>query len=888
MSVIGGIAAEANKYSSFAGQLSDNVIGNGFNITGVGSLVASNLTGLLTTPVQNLITGLGIQTQTLNMGGNAIIGASTISSGISPLSADLNFNRFNLTNATSITGDNLFGTVQTASQPGIKTIGDYIGNLNMNSNRVINVAAPVSANDATNKTYVDNLGLNVNASNLLGDRLASNVVNSNLQNLGVQNQTLNMGSNNISNCSTILANNLICPEISGTNISASRLTCPEISGTSSLAFNSDGDISFDPGVGSVLRFTRNLDMNISNSITRASSVACSDILMNNLGISNTGSNGNIRLTPSGTGEVDVFKNLHMNLHRIRGVGAPTQNNDAATKTYVDSSKPTAETLSGTALNPNITGSSLQSLGAQTANLDMNTRSIDNANFVTAMGLRTTYLSSNPPDTLITALVPLSMNNAHKITGLVAPTDANDAATKAYVDSRVFPTAETLSGSALNDNITGSNLTTLGTQSRLLNMGNFQIINLATPLNPSDAANKTYVDDLWSETALPSSFTSSSLQSLGVQNLDLNMGTKKIINLNTPVLGTDAVTKNYVDTKSIGDFPGTALSTNVVSSSLKSLGVQTANLNMGNFKITNLAAPTSGTDAATKTYVDSIAPSVSAANLTGDTLASNVTISSLATISPTNNTLYVGSSFTKFYNFGSGYVALDGSASVNTRSIVFQNAGQVRYELGMKMVNGSPGGTSFFIWDNMSEINYLILQGNSAEALRFPRYTTNGFMSTKDSQGVLWINPSDRRVKHNEVILDTAKSLETIMKLKPKSFDWKEANEGRHDVGFVAQDVEEFIPEAVDGKKFEYEFIREGAGPGVVGDIKKDENGNPLLDYDKPRYRTLNTTAILSVLVSACQEMEKRNRLLEQKVVELEEIVSEFISEFSPNKRAKLE
>jgi hypothetical protein len=83
-------------------------------------------------------------------------------------------------------------------------------------------------------------------------------------------------------------------------------------------------------------------------------------------------------------------------------------------------------------------------------------------------------------------------------------------------------------------------------------------------------------------------------------------------------------------------------------------------------------------------------------------------------------------------------------------------------------------------------------------------------------------------------------------------------------------------------------VREKGGPGYDGDVVKDENGNPVLDYTRPRYRAFDTTPVLSVLVSAFQELEKRNRLLEQKVVELEEIVSEFISEFSPNKRAKLE
>lgn len=68
--------------------------------------------------------------------------------------------------------------------------------------------------------------------------------------------------------------------------------------------------------------------------------------------------------------------------------------------------------------------------------------------------------------------------------------------------------------------------------------------------------------------------------------------------------------------------------------------------------------------------------------------------------------------------------------------------------------------------------------------------------------------------------------------------------------YYAQDVETAIPEAIDGKKYEYEFIRDGASQGVDGTIRVDEEGNPVLDYDRPRYRGLNQCAILSVLVSA--------------------------------------
>ncbi len=53
-------------------------------------------------------------------------------------------------------------------------------------------------------------------------------------------------------------------------------------------------------------------------------------------------------------------------------------------------------------------------------------------------------------------------------------------------------------------------------------------------------------------------------------------------------------------------------------------------------------------------------------------------------------------------------------------------------------------------------------------------------------------PSDRRLKEN--IQGLAKSLEKVMGLKPVTFSWKEND--CQGMGFIAQEVEEVIPELV--------------------------------------------------------------------------------------------
>ena len=76
----------------------------------------------------------------------------------------------------------------------------------------------------------------------------------------------------------------------------------------------------------------------------------------------------------------------------------------------------------------------------------------------------------------------------------------------------------------------------------LNMDNKKIINLRQPTDDTDAANKKYVDDNKVD-------FSSYIKVDGTNKMagDLNMENNKIINLNDePTTGTDAVNKNYVD------------------------------------------------------------------------------------------------------------------------------------------------------------------------------------------------------------------------------------------------------------------------------------------------------------------------------------------------------
>jgi hypothetical protein len=96
--------------------------------------------------------------------------------------------------------------------------------------------------------------------------------------------------------------------------------------------------------------------------------------------------------------------------------------------------------------------------------------------------------------------------------------------------------------------------------------------------------------------------------------------------------------------------------------------------------------------------------------------------------------------------------------------------------------------------------------------------------------------SDQRLKENVRDLDSG--LDKILALKPRRFDWKEGKgkDVRDDMGFIAQEVEEVMPELIGDWK---------AGEGVPDDLKSVKAGD-----------------LIPVLVKAIQELTARVAQLE--------------------------
>ena len=239
--------------------------------------------------------------------------------------------------------------------------------------------------------------------------------------------------------------------------------------------------------------------------------------------------------------------------KLRNVGPPNSNNDAATKKYVDD---------------NSSGSLLSSKLTVDSNIDMNHKRMynlyppqDNNDSAVKFYVDAKFLQVSGSSSMIGNL----NMNSKKIVNVNAPTNQNDASNKKYVDDTVG-----------SQKMTGN-----------IDMNNNRIYNLPTPTGGKQPTPLAFTDFKYLHVAGTNKMTN-----------NLDMDNKGIIHLKPPTSDTDAATKKYVD-----DNAGSP----DLSDYLEKDGTvaMTGNLNLNNNKIINLSKPTQNNEAATKDYTDKL-------------------------------------------------------------------------------------------------------------------------------------------------------------------------------------------------------------------------------------------------------------------------------------------
>ena len=250
--------------------------------------------------------------------------------------------------------------------------------------------------------------------------------------------------------------------------------------------------------------------------------------------------------------------------KLRNVGAPSTNTDAATKKYVD------DNSSGTPSTSRLTVDSNINMKDTYRITNLKTP-VDTHEPPTKYYVDNTFLDR---DGSYPMKGNLNMDN-NRILNLPAPTGSNQPTPLAFTDLKYL-------------HVAGTNKMTNN-----LNMDNKKIIHLPPPTNDGDGTNKKYVDD--TVTANKVDVTPFLKKSGDTMTGNLNMGTPgspnvfyKIKCLADPTNNHNAATKWYVDNSSLR---------------LNGTNSMLGNINMANNLIEGLGQPKNNTDAATKVYVD---------------------------------------------------------------------------------------------------------------------------------------------------------------------------------------------------------------------------------------------------------------------------------------------
>ena len=468
--------------------------------------------------------------------------------------------------------------------------------------------------------------------------------------------------------------------IDGTVIGGAVQTSGQFSSVTSTNLTASGAISFAAATISNLGTvtTANIDggtidgvtLGVSSPITNAQ---IDNININGSAITSTNTNGNISITPNGSGEVDISKvDIDSGTIDNTSIGATTAStglfttvgtSGLATLASVDVNggnidgtvigNSTPQAITGTTITAN-TGFVGGVTGNVTGNLTGNVTGNVTGNLTGDVTGNITASSGASTFNNVTVNGTLDVTGT-TIANVTDPSSAQDAATKNYVD-----TADALKANINSPSLTGTPLaptaaastnttqiaTTAFVSTAVSNLvdsapGTLDTLNeLAAALGDDPDFATTITDSIATKLPLAGGTMTGNITLAGAPSANLHpatkaytdtadalklnlsggtmsgaiaMGTSKITGMGDPTSNQDASTKVYTDTQRDTRL---ALSGGTMSGAIA----------MGTNKITGAGDPTSAQDVATKNYIDTLFGSTSSAASSASAAATSATAS----------------------------------------------------------------------------------------------------------------------------------------------------------------------------------------------------------------------------------------------------------------------
>jgi hypothetical protein len=216
------------------------------------------------------------------------------------------------------------------------------------------------------------------------------------------------------------------------------------------------------------------------------------------------------------------------------------------------------------------------------------------------------------------------------------------------------------------------------------------------------------------------------------------------------------------------------------------------------------------------------------------------------------------------NTASGYCSFigGGEQNVTTGNYSFVGAGLFNCATGCFSFVGGGGGASFMGCNNRATGDYSSVLGGAGNLACNLNSHVIGAAITTSANNWTYVNNlcqnggaiSDRRTKNT--ICDTGYRLCDIVKLRPVSFCWNYDASNSKKFGFIAQEVQEAIPDLVNYN--DIERVDKDGRRIILGD------GDPILQFDRE--------AIYASYVNGFKDLKAENDALKARIEAIEEIL----------------